>query len=316
MKVLTVTNMYPTEEEPWFGSFVAYQVQSLRAAGVEMQVLSFDGRARRIEYANAARRVRELVHDGFDLVHAHYGLSGAVAMLQRRIPVVTTFWGSDASYVPWQQRVSWIVARVTHPVFVAAANALSLGCRNATVIPSAIDCDLFRPVGRLEARARLDWSPEQRYILFPGAPNNPVKRRELFDATVGELRRDLPELRPIYLEGFSREEVVLVMNAVDVMLLTSASEGSPLAVKEALACSTPVVSVAVGDVPETLSGLPGCAVAPPDPVALAAGVTKALAAGRPAELRERACEFSGPRIAARVIDLYERVAAEGRREAA
>jgi glycosyltransferase involved in cell wall biosynthesis len=316
MKVLAVTNMYPTDDEPWFGSFVAYQVQSLQAAGVEMQVVSFDGRARRIEYVNAARRVRDLARDGFDLVHAHYGLSGAVAMAQRRLPVVTTFWGSDVAYVPWQRRVSWVVARATHPVFVAAANAISLGCRDATVIPSAIDIDLFRPIARSEALKSLGWSEDERYILFPGARGNPVKRGELFDATVGELRRDVPELRPVYLEGFSREEVALVMNVVDVMLVTSTSEGSPLAVKEALACSTPVVSVPVGDVPETLVGLPGCVVAPPDPLALAEGVSKAFSAGRPKELRERACDFSGPRIAERVIGVYERVAAEAPRKAA
>ena len=50
------------------------------------------------------------------------------------------------------------------------------------------------------------------------------------------------------------------MNAVDVTLLTSDWEGSPGAVRESLACQTPVVSVPVGDVPNVLSGLPGCAV--------------------------------------------------------
>ena len=310
MKVLALTNMYPTEAEPWFGSFVAYQVLALREAGVEMDVVAFDGRGSRLAYLRAARIVRDRVRDGFDLVHAHYGLSGAVAMLQRSVPVVTTFWGSDVAYVPWQRRVSWVVSRATCPVFVAAANATKLGVRDAAVIPSAIDIDLFRPISRAEARRRLGWDERGRYVLFPAAPGNAVKRHELFAATMRELQQQVPRLQPVYLQGLSREDVMLVMNAVDVTLLTSASEGSPLAVKESLACSTPVVSVPVGDVPETLDGLPGCSIAPPEPSALAEGVSNALAVGRPEALRERASSFSGPEIAARVIDLYKRVVAQ------
>jgi glycosyltransferase involved in cell wall biosynthesis len=76
------------------------------------------------------------------------------------------------------------------------------------------------------------------------------------------------------------------MNAVDVTLMTSHFEGSPVAIKESLARTTPVVSVPVGDLPELLDGLPGCAVVPRDPVLLANAVLQALECGGDSALRQ------------------------------
>ncbi len=46
MRVLCLTNMYPTADEPAAGSFVRDQVEDLRELGVDVDVLSFDGRVR------------------------------------------------------------------------------------------------------------------------------------------------------------------------------------------------------------------------------------------------------------------------------
>jgi glycosyltransferase involved in cell wall biosynthesis len=70
--------------------------------------------------------------------------------------------------------------------------------------------------------------------------------------------RLLPEVRLIELKGYSREEVALLMNAVDVCLMTSFTEGSPQFIKEAMACNCPIVSVDVGDVKYITEGIDGC----------------------------------------------------------
>ncbi|MDP8924340.1 MAG: glycosyltransferase family 4 protein [Chloroflexota bacterium] len=67
------------------------------------------------------------------------------------------------------------------------------------------------------------------------------------------------------------------MNACDVLLMTSLWEGSPNVVKEAMACDVPIVSVPVGDVPELLDGVEGCAVRPRDPRALGDALVEVLA---------------------------------------
>jgi glycosyltransferase involved in cell wall biosynthesis len=112
-------------------------------------------------------------------------------------------------------------------------------------------------------------------------------------------------LTPASLEGFAREQVVHVMNAVDLILQTSEHEGSPVAIKEGLACMTPVVSVDVGDVPEVLANLPGCSIRSREPRDLADGVLATLAAPRSSALRERALRYGSRPIAERVVAVYE-----------
>jgi len=52
----------------------------------------------------------------------------------------------------------------------------------------------------------------------------------------------------------------MLLNAVDVLLLTSFTEGSPQIVKEAMACNCPIVSVEVGDVREVINNTKGCII--------------------------------------------------------
>lgn len=310
MNVLVLTNMYPTQAEPWFGSFVRDQVEDLRSLGLDVEVLAFDGRHHAREYGRAARRGRQLARTGrFDVVHAHYGLSGAVALAQRSVPVVTTFHGSDTGGVPWQRIVSAAVARRAEPIFVNRAGARLLWCRTGHVIPAGVDTNLFTPAARAEVRRDLGWNEGGRYVLFPGSRRNRVKRPDLFAAAIETLRTADERIEPVYLENLSRAQAAATVAAADVTLVTSDWEGSPVTVRESLACETPVVSVPVGDVAETLEGLPGCEIAQRDPAQLAAAVRRALAAARSSKLRERALVTSRPRTAERVAAVYEEVLA-------
>jgi glycosyl transferase family 4 len=92
VNVLCLTNMYPTEADPSAGCFVRDLVEDVHALGVDVEVLAFDGRERKQAYAEAGLEFRRALHRGrFDLVHAHYGLTGALAVWQWRVPVVVTF---------------------------------------------------------------------------------------------------------------------------------------------------------------------------------------------------------------------------------
>jgi glycosyltransferase involved in cell wall biosynthesis len=314
LRVLLVTNMYPTDEQPWFGCFVRDQAEDLDALGVDLHVFSFDGRRDRRNYARAAREVRRLVSaEGFDLVHAHYGLTGAVAAVQRRVPLVTTFHGSDYNgWSPWQRRVSRIVARRSSSIVMSEDGRRALGRPSAAVIPCGVDIELFAPLDRFAARRRLGWTEQRRYVLFPGTRADRRKRADLFDSVLAEIRTEIPAVHDVALEGLSRENAALVMNAADVTVMTSDAEGSPVAVRESLACMTPVVSVDVGDVAEVLAGLPGCSIQPRDPEKLAGAVLDALRGDRHEALRRRAEQTSRRAVAERVLAVYQSVAAARR----
>jgi glycosyltransferase involved in cell wall biosynthesis len=316
VNVLAVTNMYPSKEAPGYGAVVHEQLDSLRALGLSVDVLKIGGaipaNTRNVaKYLHAATALRRTVAaTPPDVIHAHYGLSGAIASLQRRFPVVTTFHGSDTGYVPWQGRISWAVARLTTPIFVCAEGANRLGVRSAAVIPCGVDVSRFRPIERGVARKRLGWDESGHYILLPGSRQQPVKRAELFDEVIERVRLEIGDVVGVSLEQTPRSKVPLFMNAADVTLMTSESEGSPVTIKESLACLTPVVSVPVGDVPGLIESLPGCSVAGRDPESLARGVIAAFAAPRSPVLRQRACIYALSRIAERVAAVYESLLAK------
>jgi glycosyltransferase involved in cell wall biosynthesis len=242
-------------------------------------------------------------------------LTGAVSLTQRRVPVVTTFHGSETGYIPWQTRVSWFVARASEPIFVSSDAAVRMRLPRAHVIPVGVDLVRFRPLDRPSVRRELGWDAGARHVLLPGSRANRVKGASLFDAVFEQVRVGAPDVRAVTLENLSREGAARVVAASDVVLMTSEFEGAPVAIKEALACATPIVSVPVGDVPETISDLPGCFVADREVGPLAAAVLRALQGPGGQALRARAEEFARPLIAERVIRVYEQVLGGSQAEA-
>jgi len=289
MKVLAVTNIYPTDSYPESGTFVEQQIRGLRQVGVDVQVLFVDRRVRgAVAYASIPWLVSAALA-GFDadLVHVMYGgvLADLVTLRVSDRPTVVTFHGSDllgGRSFRWLKR--WMAAfgvrssrraakRADGIVVVAPALTRTLPSDvdrdNVRVIPCGIDLDRFKPLDHVQCRNELNWPADRFHVLFNSAGDDPVKRPWLARLTIDHLNRsgiptELHELR-----GVRNEMVPVWLNASDALLLTSLHEGSPTIVKEALACNLPVVSVDVGDVRERIRGIEGCHVASPDPEDLA-----------------------------------------------
>ncbi|QDT73343.1 glycosyltransferase [Lacipirellula limnantheis] len=103
----------------------------------------------------------------------------------------------------------------------------------------------------------------------------------------------------------------IALQTADIFLLSSATEGTPLAMLEALSCGLPVVATAVGGIPDVISGDVGIIVPPSDASALACGI---LSLAESSELRIRMgqsarqlaeCRFSELKMAAAYIELIE-----------
>jgi glycosyltransferase involved in cell wall biosynthesis len=95
------------------------------------------------------------------------------------------------------------------------------------------------------------------------------------------------------------------------MIVTSLHEGSPTAVKEALACNLPVVSVPVGDVSDVISGVDGCSIVNTrDPSEIARAIETAVQ-GTAATSRRKAAEpYDHSVITQLILDVYGNVAKE------
>src|SRR5438477_3402763 len=90
--------MKPDAGAPQRGSFVRDQVAGLRRAGVDVEVLELPPGFRR-QFPRTIRSIRSAVRGGhFDLVHAHFGLTGWCAALAGAKPLVVTFHGTDVHH--------------------------------------------------------------------------------------------------------------------------------------------------------------------------------------------------------------------------
>lgn len=328
MRVLMITPPLPTPARPNSTAPVARQIESLRALGVEVDVLEMKG-IKRLKYLQGFVRLRTLARPA-DLIHAHYGYSGWLARGQFSKPVIVSFMGDDLLGTPdWQGRlvplsravvqINRYMARTVDAVIVKSAEMAEVVKPVEThTIPNGIDLRAFQPMDPAEARAALGWTAGKRYVLFPGRPDLPRKGFSLAKDAVAHAsaRMDEPvEIVPLW--GVPPERVALFMNACHVMLLASYVEGSPNVVKEAMACNLPIVSVPVGDVPERLAGVAACVVCPRDPVALGAAVVRVLKDGQRATGR-RALQATGldqDAVARRILAIYEDVLARKRRVA-
>jgi glycosyltransferase involved in cell wall biosynthesis len=308
IKVLFVTNMYPHAEDPASGTFVMQQVQQLRKMGHRVDVLHFLGYRSRMNYLKAAFNVLSRTREcHYDLVHAHYGLSGLPALFVRgKIPLVVTLHGSDTLIGVVQPLISRGVCWLADGVIV-----VSRGIQKkipGTVIPCGIDLAFFKPHDRAEARHRLGLSMTRRYVLFPFDPKRTIKRYDLARDACERLTDRNIEL--LVVSGVSNDEMPWYYSAADVMLLCSYSEGSPTSVKEALACNLPVVSVNVGDVAEIMAGIQGCVIAPTnDAESLTTALESVLnrATDAPFESRSAMRRYDQQDIAAAIVSVYRDV---------
>ncbi|MCC7142170.1 MAG: glycosyltransferase [Candidatus Eisenbacteria bacterium] len=277
LRVLVVTNLYPGGVVPGRGAFVQNQVESLRALGHRIEVVAIDGARSKLEYLRGIGRLRHaLERERFDLVHAHYGLTGLVARVQSRAPLVVTFLGSD---VLWsrQRPLSRLAARLADLSIVMSEEMRRLlgvsGCR---VIPNGTSLGRFRPVDPAEARAAMGWGADAFIVLWPWNPARPEKNFALAESAVATLGG---RARLVSFHGESQDRYNLALNAADVALLTSHWEGSSNTVREAMAVGLPVVAVPAGDAPEMLAGVQHCSVVRRDPGSIAAALAGLLAVG-------------------------------------
>ena len=98
------------------------------------------------------------------------------------------------------------------------------------------------------------------------------------------------------------------MAACDALVFTSLQEGSPNAVKEALACNLPVVSVPVGDVAERLQGVAGCELCADDrPETVAAALARVLARAARVDGRSAVRRLDEHLLTQRVVGIYHRL---------
>ncbi len=310
MRVLIVASYNKSR----FAPFIVEQAEALKKQQCEIAWFGLQGKGLMGYLKNLPALKKKIREFQPDVVHAHYGLSGLLANLQRGVPVVTTYHGSDINDKKALRFSKMAMHLSAWNIFVSRKTLeIADQKKKYSLLPCGIDMTDLQLMERNEARQNLNLTEHKKYILFAGAFDNAVKNAPLAKEAVSLMQDDNVEL--LELKGYSREEVTLLMCAADTFLMTSFSEGSPQVIKEAMACGCPIVSVDVGDVKERVEGVEECYVTQTrEPQEIAGLLKKALSFNGRNKGRERvlADGLDNGQIAERLVDLYNRMSKKRR----
>ena len=324
MKILIVGNNKPGH----FAPFVEEQARALQQQGCDVVFFGVQGKGI-IGYLRCLPALKRAIKQHQpNLIHAHYGLSGLLANLQRIVPVVTTYHGSDIN-VPSVLRFSKIAMRLSAwNIFVSKRNiAIAQPKDKYTLLPCGVNLPLpwsemqTQRVGQLTLNQWVQRKVDKdvKYVLFAGAFDNAVKDPELAKSAIAFYNStftnsQLPiansPIDLIELKGYNRDQVNALMYNCDALLMTSKTEGSPQVIKEAMACGCPIVSVDVGDVAERLSGVEGCYVVHSrEPAVIAEALKKAIAFDGKTNGRSHIIKMglSNEQVAEQLVGIYNKI---------
>ena len=245
--------------------FVLEQGESLRQLGLDIEYMPIRG-----NYFLAVRDLKQKIRECQpDIVHAHFGLSAITAELQSLVPVVTTFHNGET--LNWQVNLltSLFSLRAKHVIYVAQHihDLVYFKAKNHSIIPCGVNMNDCHVIDQIAARQQLGFEDGVKYILFGGGFDNLRKNYAILRNAVERIEQApwVPveggercgNIVCLEMKGLSRAECVLRMNACDLFALPSHSEGSPQALKEAMACNCPIVATDIADVKTLLGDLSG-----------------------------------------------------------
>ena len=287
-------------------TFVREQGEALRRLGVN--VFYYAVRGKQVKgYLSALPGLKKSIEDNhIDIVHAHYGFCGALAVMQRSVPVVITFHNGEtlsfkgkliSSTAAWFSKYNIFVAKHIHDKLFKVPKRYS-------IIPCGIDLEQLPLVDKEQAIKAMGLQTAVPNILFGGSFSNARKNYPLAKKALALLPYDV---NLIELKGYSRKEVNLLLCGCDLFLMPTKSEGSPQVVKEALACNCPIVATGVADIPVLLSGISQCYTTGFDAAEIAGCIDSVLKSGQRSDGRERivSMQLDNSQVAQRIKAIYE-----------
>lgn len=319
----------------------------MRARGVEVHVLDLGRLYAPRGLAGLKNLVTHLRRRRVDVLHTYLissNIYGTIAGRLAGVGSVVTSRRDTGFSRNWRlhfveerfinPRVDRVVA-VTPAVAELARHERGLAPGRVTTIENGVDLEAWRPEGHPRPGLRREWNVADDEIAFGVVGHlSPVKGHADFLAAAaivarsqprarfvlvgdGSLRAELEAqaaslgLRDRVLFAGERHDVPAVLAALDVVVLSSHTEGMSNALLEAMAMARPVVATAVGGNPDVVrDGVTGHLVPPREPEALAAALGRvasdlpaAAALGRAARA-DVAARLSLPRMVARYEALY------------
>jgi teichuronic acid biosynthesis glycosyltransferase TuaC len=309
MKVLYVSSANQNSISP----IIKNQGESLHKFGIDIDYYGIKGKGI-VGYLSNIPKVRlYILKTEPDIIHAHYSLSSMVTGLTfSRKPLIVSLMGSDAksgAFIRWC--INWFSRLFWDAVIIKSESMISsLSIKEPIVIPNGVNLSLFKPLDNYGLKDRYSFSQNKKTILFLANPSRLEKNYKLAEQAFNLLDPSTTELQVRY--SLPQEEIPLLINAADVVLLTSKWEGSPNLIKEAMACNCPIVATDVGDIRWLFGNVDGHYITSFNPNDVAEKLKYALIFVNEKSRtngRERIIELGldSESIAERIFKLYEKI---------
>ncbi len=325
MRILLLSNMYPSRERPEFGIFVQRLAEALRARGHEVDEAVLTAGSRGVlrtplAYLRLAIRARAAARRHPDVVYAHFLVPTGVVARITGVPYVITAHGTDVANARTHQSIRTLTRRVISGagavicVSEYLAGRLPGEPRRVEVIDCGVDTSLFVPASRADG--------EGPRFLFAGsltARKNVGRLMQAFAslgegtltiAGAGPLEAELRAAAPAGVTFTGRvapERMPELFAGCDVYCQPSLVEPQGQAVLEALACGRPVVATRIGGPAEVVTADCGSLVDPLDVDSIAEGMRRAAALPVPCDA---AVEVASRHTLGRAAERVERLLAE------
>jgi len=286
---------------------VKIQGDTLRQNGIDVEYFTIKGNGIRGYIKNIYILRQYLKNKYYDIVHAHYSLSGMVASLAGSRPLVVSLMGSDVRLNFFLKIIFNMFKKLYWRNVIVKSEYLKKKSkiRNAKVIPNGVELDRFKKVNKKIAQEKIGFDPNKKHIVFVANPDRSEKNFILAKEAFSLLDEKEVELNVVF--DVPYEKIPYYLYAADVLLLTSLWEGSPNVVKEAMVCGLPIVSTDVGDVRKLIGKTEGCYITSFEPEDVKKKIEKSLEFGKRTKGIKNISHLDSNKIAQDIIEIYHQV---------
>lgn len=304
MKILFVSS---GNSKGGISSIIINQAKSLTEENCDVDFFAIKGKGFWGYLKNVLPLRRLIKIEKYDIIHAHYSMSGFVAALGGANPLIVSLMGSDVKSEPFFKIFILIFNMLSWNEIIVKSEDMkkTLALKNIHVIPNGVDFKKFKPIKKSIALAYTKWDLSKKHILFGGNHHQKVKNFNLAKKAFDLL--DYSKIDLHYLENIPSDKMAFYHNSADLILLTSLWEGSPNIIKEAMACNIPIVSSNVGDVYKLIEKTKGCYITSYNPKDIASKINKALIFEKRTTGRIDINYLRSDFVAKKIINLYKKV---------
>lgn len=305
-------------------SFINVQYDSLLKAGIDMRMYPQQGHGL-WGYIKNAMELRQFIRkEKPDIVHAHYKYCLFLTVLATRglwyrkngrfmrPRIYMSVMGGFPNGGNNRNLTRFFIDHYCDGALAKSQqSADELDCKKIklSIVPNGVNLEKLQIEEKKHARKELGLDEQKKYVLWPTYPDRYQKNYPLAEGAMKIVKNAYGEgVELLVINNVAHDTIVKYMCAADIVLSTSRWEGSPNAIKEALALNCPIVATIAGDIPWLIDGVEGCLlVTENSSEKVAESILATLQYGRRTEGRKQIerLQLTVEQVAYKIIAIYK-----------